>query len=290
MGKDEFVIRAMKDDEIDIAIAWAAQEGWNPGNCDAKSYVIADPQGFLIGLLNNEPIAVISAIKYDDSFGFIGFYIVKPEYRGQGFGYRIWQAAMAYLSGCNIGLDGVVEQQGNYRKSGFELAYRNIRYQGTFTSELLADKAVTFDGTVCDVDEHQIQAYEKPFFPVCRDDFNHQWRVQPNADALSIVNQRTTTGYGVIRACEEGYKIGPLYAENLDTAKALIDALLGKVTAATNEPVIAFLDTPEPNQDAVWLAESLGMTKVFETARMYTADEPDLPIAQTFGVASFEIG
>src|SRR5262249_57678949 len=30
-----------------------------------------------------------------------------------------------------IGLDGVVAQQGNYRKSGFQLAYANIRYGGT---------------------------------------------------------------------------------------------------------------------------------------------------------------
>ncbi|MDK1288154.1 GNAT family N-acetyltransferase [Pseudoalteromonas umbrosa] len=290
MGKDEFVIRAMTDDEIGIAIKWAAQEGWNPGHCDAKSYAIADPQGFMIGLLNDEPIAVISAIKYDDSFGFIGFYIVKPEYRGQGFGYRIWQAAMAYLSGCNIGLDGVVEQQGNYRKSGFELAYRNIRYQGKFNAELLADMKVTFDGKVCEVDEQEIQAYEKPFFPACRADFNHQWRIQPNAHVVSILSQETITGSGVIRACEEGYKIGPLYADNTDTAKALMHALLGKVTVDTNESVIVFLDTPEPNQSAVQLAESLEMTKVFETARMYTADEPKLPIARTYGVASFEIG
>ncbi len=32
-----------------------------------------------------------------------------------------------------IGLDGVLAQQENYRKSGFQLAYRNIRYCGTFT-------------------------------------------------------------------------------------------------------------------------------------------------------------
>ena len=30
-----------------------------------------------------------------------------------------------------VGLDGVVAQQQNYRKSGFALAYANIRYGGT---------------------------------------------------------------------------------------------------------------------------------------------------------------
>ena len=30
-----------------------------------------------------------------------------------------------------IGLDGVVGQQENYRKSGFQLAYANVRYGGT---------------------------------------------------------------------------------------------------------------------------------------------------------------
>lgn len=43
---------------------------------------------------------------------------------------RIWQHGMRYLGDRNVGLDGVVPQQANDRKSGFRLAYRNIRYQG----------------------------------------------------------------------------------------------------------------------------------------------------------------
>ncbi|MCI5125057.1 MAG: GNAT family N-acetyltransferase [Candidatus Electrothrix sp. AR5] len=70
--------------EVDVAVEWAAQEGWNPGIHDADCYFTADPNGFLIGLLDDEPIATISAINY--SFGFIGFYIVKPEHRGTGYG------------------------------------------------------------------------------------------------------------------------------------------------------------------------------------------------------------
>ncbi|AOT10837.1 GNAT family N-acetyltransferase [Pseudoalteromonas luteoviolacea] len=290
MDKDNFVIRAMHDDEINIAIEWAAAEGWNPGKCDGTSYEAADPQGFLIGLLGDEPIAVISAMKYDSSFGFIGFYIVKPEYRGQGYGYQIWQAAMSYLSGCNIGLDGVVDQQANYQKSGFKLAYRNIRYQGTFTTSEILKISGSAESIIEAVDDRSISQYERAFFPANRDEFNKQWRTQPNAFAVGIQAQQEVQGYGVIRACETGYKIGPLYANSTDDAKALIKSLLLKVAEGSKQPIEVFLDTPEPNQAAVNLAELLGMNTVFETARMYTGEFPVLPIAHTFGVASFEIG
>ncbi|MCG7550726.1 GNAT family N-acetyltransferase [Pseudoalteromonas sp. Of7M-16] len=290
MEKDNFVIRAMHKNEVDIAINWAAQEGWNPGDCDALSYYCADPHGFLIGLLNNQPIAVISAIKYDTAFGFIGFYIVKPEFRGQGYGYQIWQAAMAYLSGCNVGLDGVVTQQDNYRKSGFELAYRNIRYEGVLETAHFKNQSQPDGATICEVDEDLIEGYETQFFPAQRARFNLQWRAQSNACALSLKKSGKICGYGVIRACQTGYKIGPLYADCAQNAKALALALISEVEKNVAGPVTVFIDTPEQNSAAVAVAESLGMSIAFETARMYTGKFPDLPIGQTFGVASFEIG
>ena len=128
MEKSNYTIRAMTRQEIDMAIDWA---GWNPGLYDADCFYAADPNGFLTGLLGDEPIATVSVVKYGDSFGFLGFYIVRPEYRGKDYGIQIWNAGLAHLKGRTIGLDGVVAQQDNYKKSGFTLAYRNIRYQGT---------------------------------------------------------------------------------------------------------------------------------------------------------------
>ena len=71
----------------------------------------AEPGGFLIGELRDEPVGCISAVSYGGRYGFIGLYIVRPEYRGRGYGLRLWQAAMARLEGHNVGLDGVVAQQ-----------------------------------------------------------------------------------------------------------------------------------------------------------------------------------
>ncbi len=111
-------------------VEWAAQEGWNPGLTDADCFYAADPAGFLVGRLGDEPIGCISVVRYEPAFAFLGFYIVKPEQRGRGHGFRLWQAGMARLNDRVVGLDGVIAQQENYKKSGFVLAHRNIRFGG----------------------------------------------------------------------------------------------------------------------------------------------------------------
>src|SRR3989440_5534475 len=123
-------IRAMRPDEISIAVNWAAAEGWNPGLADDACFAAADPEGFFIGELEGTPAATVSCINYSASFAFLGFYIVREDLRGRGYGLRIWNAAIAHAGPRVIGLDGVVAQQKNYRKSGFELAYANVRYGG----------------------------------------------------------------------------------------------------------------------------------------------------------------
>src|SRR5262249_49287885 len=116
-------------EEVAIAIGLAAVEGWNPGADDAESFYAADPDGFLIGEIDGEVVGCVSAVSYERRFGFLGLYIVRSQFRGQGFGIQLWRAAMERLAGHNVGLDGVVAQQPNYVKSGFRLAWRNVRYQ-----------------------------------------------------------------------------------------------------------------------------------------------------------------
>src|SRR5690242_9770156 len=121
-------IRTMRPDEIALAADWAAAEGWNPGLADAACFATVDAGGFLIAELDGAPAATISCVNYDDKFAFLGFYIVRPDLRGHGYGLSIWKAAVAHAGHRVIGLDGVVAQQDNYRKSGFQLGYANIRY------------------------------------------------------------------------------------------------------------------------------------------------------------------
>jgi hypothetical protein len=269
--------------EIDLAVDLAAAEGWNPGLHDANCFHAADPGGFLVGLLGDEPIATISVVRYGASFGFLGFYIVKPEYRGRGYGIGIWNAGLAYLESRVVGLDGVVDQQENYRKSGFTLAYRNVRYQGRGSGPASARSGIVPLSTL-PVDE--VCAYDRAFFPEGRARFLKCWISQPQASALGFMRNGSLAGYGVLRACRSGYKVGPLFADDPKIAESLFLALQENVP----EGAPVFLDTPAVNEAAVDLAKRHNMTAVFETARMYAGRSPDLPIQRLFGVTSFELG
>lgn len=282
------VIRPMTGNEIHTAIEWAAVEGWNPGLHDGECFLTADPRGFLIGLQDGKPVGVISAIRYDDHFGFIGFYIVHPDYRGKGYGLQLWQAAINYLEGCTIGLDGVVEQQDNYRQSGFVFAYRNIRYQGQGGHQDCQHRS---DPSIrllpcTDIPEHSLLDYDARFFPARRDTFVRTWNTQPGSTGLAALSQGQLQGYGLLRPCRSGFKIGPLYADKPAIAAALLQTLQSKVPAG--QPF--YLDVPAINTDATALAQQLGMTTVFETARMYSGETPDLPLDKIFAVTSYEIG
>jgi GNAT superfamily N-acetyltransferase len=107
MTDDGFRLRAMRAEEIAFALDRAAAEGWNPGFADALCFASVDPAGFLVGEHAGAPASTISVVNYDDRFAFLGFYIVRPDLRGRGFGLRTWQAAIAHAGARTIGLGGI---------------------------------------------------------------------------------------------------------------------------------------------------------------------------------------
>jgi GNAT superfamily N-acetyltransferase len=281
--KSSYTIRTMTRQEVDIAVDWAAAEGWNPGLHDADCFYAADSEGFMVGLLGDEPVATISVVKYGASFGFLGFYIVKPEYRGCGYGIRIWNAGLARLAGRSIGLDGVLAQQGNYATAGFALAHRNIRYEGSGGGHAQPDSAIV---ELAALPFDEVLAYDKPFFPDDRTPFLRRWIAQPGSSALGILHDHRLAGYGVMRPCRVGNKIGPLFANSAELAQRLFLAL--QAHAPAGAPL--FLDIPEVNSAAVELSQRQQMRVAFETARMYTGRKPDSPTHRVFGVTTFELG
>jgi GNAT superfamily N-acetyltransferase len=280
---DKLEIRQMDVGDLARAIDWAAGEGWNPGLDDANAFYAADGDGFFMGWIGNQPVSSISLVKYSAGFAFLGLYIVAEEYRGNGIGLATWNAGLASVPGRSIGLDGVVAQQDNYRKSGFVLAHNNIRYGGNIEIGERDDTAIK--PATAEI-LPAICTYDERCFGAERPDFIRFWTTGPATHkALAYFDDGNLRGYGVIRACRQGHKVGPLFADTPSIAKRLLESLVAN--AAARE---IFLDVPEPNAEAVKLAKSFGLSPVFETARMYRGTGPALPLDKIFGITTFELG
>jgi hypothetical protein len=276
-------INVASADDLARMAEWAADEGWNPGNTDALAFHAADPGAFLIGRLDGKPVACISVVRYGAALGFLGFYIARPESRGKGYGIQIWKAGMARLAGRNVGLDGVVAQQDNYKKSGFRLAWNNIRHEGAppvagppAGIALVDARSLPFD---------LIAAYDRRFFPEARDSFLAPWIGLPERAGLVAMKDGVLEGFAVTRPCRAASRIGPLYAASPEIAGALVSALAAKTGATA-----VAIDVPDRNKAAVGLAEQMGLKPAFETARMYTGTDPAVDYAGLFGVTSLELG
>ncbi|HWR04236.1 MAG TPA: GNAT family N-acetyltransferase [Humidesulfovibrio sp.] len=290
-AQDGYVIRRMERPELDLAVDKAAAEGWNPGLRDAEAFWAADPRGFFLGLLNGRLAASISAVRYEahtpsgqkgqsPAFGFIGLYIVQQELRGRGYGLRLWKEAINALHTPCIGLDAVLGQVDTYRKDGFELARLSSRYEGQAGGQmppgLVSLAQIPFD---------EVLAFDAQCFPARREAFLKAWLSLPGHVALGVTRGGGLAGYGVVRPCGTGAKIGPLFADDEAAAHSLLHGLLASAPAG---PV--YFDTPASNPAAVRLAEAHGMRVVFQTGRMYLGDAPEYDLSREFGVTSFELG
>ncbi|CAK0779220.1 GNAT family N-acetyltransferase [Azospirillaceae bacterium] len=279
-------IRRLTRSELEIAVGWAETEGWAPGDGDADAFYTTDPEGFLGVFVNNQLVASLSAVVYDRSYGFLGFYMVRPEWRGRGFGLRLWHAGMAYLDGVRtIGLDGVLKQQDVYRRAGFVPAYHTSRYSGVIEAKPVQPSSALGVELLSGFSFDEVLAYDVRHFPVSRRKFLDSWLHYPSHIAYGLRRNGRLAGYGCLRSAAQGLRIGPLFADDADAASALMDAL---VEAAVGQRL--FIDIPEVNRAASSLMSRLGLTPIFETVRMYAGPLPALPRDRIFGVTSLELG
>ncbi|WP_030197113.1 GNAT family N-acetyltransferase [Streptomyces sp. NRRL S-87] len=269
--------------DLQLMRDWAEEEGWNPGDSDRFAFAVADPRGFLVGRRDGVPLACISAVRYGSGFGFVGFYIAHPSVRGRGYGIQLWRAGMAALDGRLVGLDGVVEQQDNYRLSGFRSAWTNMRFEGVLPAAAPPADVELVDAR--DVPFARLAAYDRRFFPESRDGFLAAWTGLPGRAAYAAVRDGRVEGLGVIRPAAAAHRVGPLYAATPGIAAALLHRL---AATAPGEPLA--VDVPDANPAAFALAESLGLAPAFETARMYTGPVPDLDLPGLYGITSLELG
>lgn len=283
---DKLKFEKLDFEELKTLVKWAELEGWNPGPHDADVYWETDPNGFYGYFYKGDLIAGGSIVSYNNEFGFMGFFIVKPEYRSLGIGRKLWyqrrDALLARLNkDASIGMDGVVDMQPFYQKGGFEIAYRDIRYEKTGESFHI-DKNIS---PINKNDIEEILKYDKQCFGFSRPKFITPWLELPDNKMFKYMKNGQIKGFSIVRKAYKGYKICPLFADDEHIAKELYKACLNSVV---NEPL--YLDIPVINKGALKLVEEFDANYIFECARMYYGKAPNVETDKIYGVTTFELG
>jgi len=286
MTPDEMHVRRMTRHELDTLIEWAAREGWNPGLDDAEVFWNTDPDGFIAAEISGELVGGGSIVAYDRRYGFMGFFIMRPDCRGRGLGDRLWNERKRRLltrldAGASIGLDGVFNMQDYYARGGFRFVCRDLRFEGRGMESPHPEGVIEASSLPFE----SIADYDRRHFPAPRSGFLRSWIQRPGGHALAMPEGDAICGYGVMRPCRIGHKVGPLFAANARVAEQLLLALASRVP---REPI--FLDLPEINRDALALVARHGMKEIFGCARMVLGPIPKLPDTEIFGVTTFELG
>jgi GNAT superfamily N-acetyltransferase len=279
-------LKKLNRNGLDRLIEWAREEGWNPGPYDASVFWQCDPEAYYGYYFQGKLIAGGSIVSYDGLFGFMGFFIVHPDYRGKGIGRRLWKERKEKLLSrlrpdASIGMDGVVDMQDFYQKGGFRIAFRDERY-------MCIGKAFDIDENISQIssgDYQEILQYDLSCFGYPRPQFLISWLQMPESKSFKYTKNGVLKGFVHLRKAHTGYKAGPLFADDAITAEALYQACLN---AARGKEV--YLDIPLCNKEACSLVKKYKASYVFECARMYCGPPPDYDTSKIFGISSFELG
>lgn len=286
LNPDDLKLKKLDKKGLNKLVDWAAVEGWNPGKYDFEVFWETDPDGFYGFFYKQDLIAGGAIISYNNEYGFMGLFIVHPNFRGLGIGEKLWYLRRNLLlerldEGAIIGMDGVLAMQPFYEKGGFKIAFRDERYecigQEFSTSHCLS--------TIESNDFLILMDYDLKCFGFNRVTFLKHWLDLPNSNSFKFMEGDKIKGYAIIREVQVGFKIGPLFADSVEIAEELYRACLN---SAKSKPV--YLDIPVINKGAVHLVEKYKAKYVFECARMYYGEGPKPNTRNIYGITTFELG
>ena len=277
--------RPMRRPELDLAVDWAAAEGWNPGLRDADAFWVADPEGFLLAELGGaEPVGCVSVVRYGPAFGFLGFYIVSPGVARSG----AWARAVACRDGA---LGRPLRRPGRRGGAAGQLPEirllpraRNIRFGADGSPPPRRPRRASRWCRRRRCPSPPSPPSTRPASrPRARRSCAPGWprRATSRWRRSGTGGSRATAWCGPAGGAPRSGRSSPTGGDGGGPVR--LPRRGGARRAALPRRAGA-------ERGGVALARDAGMAPVFETARMYTRPPPPIRAERVFGVTSFELG
>jgi hypothetical protein len=202
---------------------------------------------------------------YPNNTGWVSFFIMKAAYRGKGLGRELWKEMDLVFNSAGtttIGLDGVEEQVETYKRRG----YVDCARIPLMMHDSILDKPIDVAWNLEDCAELQDLRDVDPA-KVAQLDLEHTgldrtayWAAgalpsRSGACGYVIIAEGKVTGLIYARNCEQGIRVGPLYAANYSQARQLLHKLMNDYSLREGTFIAEIFGS---NQDGQKVFEELG--------------------------------
>lgn len=241
-----------------------------------------DPQGIYKGCLNDEMIGCCASFRKGSNIAWIGYYMVRPDYRKKRYGVTMFNKLLEYdqargiefhTLNCAEPLESMYESIG-FKTYSYDTIYRGIYNPPTTTTVNLTTlpiNQVWFD---------KINNYDKRIHHGWgRPESLSRWIAKKGTRLLiaastndeiigfvTISDFRYPTADGVVRH----QRLAPLYADNPECASKLIETALNICDSHS-----IFVDADGNNLEAMNIIEKFGIFSA--QLRLARMSRPDLP-------------
>ena len=262
-------------EDIPGGLRLSRANGWNQSEDDWRVFVEFPGAGGFLAEKEGRVIGTVTFMRYD-SFAWIAMMLVDPHERRTGIGTQLMNQALGTLRDVPcVGLDATATGELLYRRFGFVTDYLLIRTKATIAAarfEIPELARRMEDGDVADVqrrdreifggDRSQLLAFLFKRAPQCA------WIVRAEAGIR---------GYAFGRPGDLYYQLGPIVAEDVSAARALVQHCCSRLEGRQ-----VVIDATEFDPD--WLAwlQSVGFVEERTFVRMFRRGDkhPGVPSKQ----------
>jgi len=212
---------------------------WRTGPNDVECYLLFSVPGIYIAKLDGVPIGCVCFTQYSDDYYTFGFYIVNEQYRGKGYGLKMFETIKKKVDWSqNISCYAVPEMVNKYKRFGFQPQFLCAMHTLELSATLKILKTLSLPQDLeakdpKDVNQDELLSYDSNVFGYQRHALVLKWIFNKHHHSKVVVNNKgDIVGYATTRIMcnkHDGFSIAPLFADSIQAAYVLLEALFEKI-------------------------------------------------------------
>ncbi len=276
----------MLPSDIAVGLDLCRASRWNQLQRDWELFLKLSPAGCRVVVKDGRVIGTVATVSYQDRFSWIGMVLVDPAERKQGIGSQLMREAMDILSDQTaIRLDATPAGREVYLKLDFIDEYRLSRMETVISGGIMRG-GDNLARPMTDADLRGVFEMDYQAFGADRH-LMLEWMYAGAPEYARVITRGgKLAGYTFGRHGFNFDHLGPVVAENRETARELVTACLSGQTGKS-----FILDASRHDPKWIQFLESIGFREQRPFIRMFRGENryPGLPEKQ-FAILGPEFG